>query len=204
MRNNVTCPVFAIISLLVLIAYGQGQQELNSFTDSRDSKEYRTVVIGKQTWLAENLNYEMSGSKCYNDSTVYCDKYGRLYDWETAMKACPSGWHLPSDVEWEDLAAEVGGEKTAGKYLKSVDGWLSYKGKPGNGEDTYGFMALSGGLGRSDGYFGDIGVLGYWWSASEYNVNSAYGGGMYFDDDGVGGGSYRKGENLFSVRCLLN
>src|SRR5215469_10890371 len=115
-----TALVFLLSSLIIASSGPSGHGHFNpaitygSFTDSRDSKTYRTVVIGTQTWMAENLNYNATGSKCYNDSTQYCDLYGRLYDWTTAMAGvssssanpsgvlgiCPVGWHLPSDAEW--------------------------------------------------------------------------------------------------------
>jgi len=131
---------------------------------------YKTVKIGEQVWMAENLNYKIAYcdkygcSKCYEDKTAYCDKYGRLYNWETAMKSCPAGWHLPSKAEWEVLVTTAGGEKIAGKYLKATSGWNDYAGKSGNGEDKFGFSALPGGFGNSSGGFGLAGCVGYGYS----------------------------------------
>jgi len=164
--------------------------------DARDSKKYRTVKIGDQIWMAENLNYDVSGSKCYGNNSANCTKYGRLYDWETATKVCPSGWHLPSKSEYEALGKAVGGERVAGKRLKSKSGWRSN----GNGTDEFGFSALPGGYGESDGSFEDVDNGGTWWTASESSSNRAYRLSMsYFD--GVTWGSYDK-LYLRSVRCL--
>jgi uncharacterized protein (TIGR02145 family) len=151
------------------------------------NKTYKTAKIGTQTWMAENLNYEAEGSVCYENNPANCAKYGRLYNWETAMKVCPKGWHLPSNAEWDKLLRFVDGDKgtkspynseTAGQHLKTVSGWNFYKEYYGNGTDDYGFSALPGGNGGSDGNFNGAGHYGGWWSAGEYNSDYAYGRSM--------------------------
>lgn len=72
------------------------------------------------TWMAQNLNYEMVESKCFKDSNMSCDPHGRLYNWFDSKKACPSGWHLPSDDEWYLLANQYGGVSSAGEHLKNT------------------------------------------------------------------------------------
>jgi len=132
-----------------------------SFTDSRDNKTYKILKLNNQTWMAENLNYEADGSKCYNNEPKNCQKYGRLYNWKTAMKSCPSGWHLPSVEEWEVLWVAVGEEETIGsKILKATSGWESN----GNGVDAVGFAALPGGYGDSNGKFHKVGYIGNLWA----------------------------------------
>jgi len=151
--------------------------------------------------MAENLNYDSSGSKCYNNDPVNCKKYGRLYDWEMAMKACPEGWHLPNDKEWQTLLDLVGGEK-AGKNLKSKSGWSGFGAVPGNGSDKYNFSALSGGYGSSGGNFYYVGNGGYWWSASK-DKNQSMNGNNNLINDGAFEALVDDGEfSLFSVRCI--
>jgi len=165
--------------------------------DLRDGKKYKVVKIGNQIWMAENLNYEtMSDSKCYGNKPENCTKYGRLYNWNTATKACPSGWHLPSKGEYEALDKAVGGEKVAGKKLKAESGW-----NKNNGTDEVGFSALPGGGGYSGGGFRDVGGNGYWWSASEYDSGSAWSRYVRYNDENAYWNDYGKSV-LFSVRCL--
>ena len=167
--------------------------------DKGDGKTYKTVKIGEQVWMAENLNIDLPDSKCYNNDPANCTKYGRLYNWETAMKACPSGWHLPSQAEWEVLTEAVGGSSTAGKYLKATGGWNDN----GNGEDKFGFAALPGSCGKSDGSFCDAGN-GIWWRASDlwyYDSGKAHRLHINYDGDGANWSDNDKGL-FFSVRCL--
>ncbi|MDR2582769.1 MAG: fibrobacter succinogenes major paralogous domain-containing protein [Fibromonadaceae bacterium] len=168
-----------------------------TFTDSRDEKTYKTVEIGNQTWMAENLNYNADGSKCYANDENNCLKYGRLYNWETAKSSCPSGWHLSGDKEWETLIDIVGGLLTAGRILKSKSGWE----KDGIGIDAIGFSALPGGYGESDGGFFYVGESGLWWSSDSYGSKNAYCFGMYSTDVARSGSRSDK-SNLRSVRCL--
>ena len=188
-------------------------------------EDYETVVIGKQTWFKRNLNYVPTDTnlaataRCYEDNYDNCDKYGRLYNWATAMalpyncnKAscanqiktphkgiCPSGWHIPTNAEWEKLLRYVDGN--AG-YLKAADGWNDYNGASGNGEDKFGFSALPGGTNYpEDGNFYNAGNSGYWWSASELNSTNALRRGMYYDSDSTSYYSYGKAL-LLSVRCV--
>jgi len=176
----------------------------NSFTDSRDGKKYRTVTIGRQTWMAENLNYNTSGSICYDNQESNCQKYGRLYNWNTAKTACPKGWHLPSKNEYGKLDDFVGGANTAGKFLKATSGWNSYgifSKKSGDGTDNYGFSALPGGGGYSGGGFANVGYYGDWWSATENSSSYAYYRNLGYSSEFVGYNNSDK-SNLFSVRCL--
>jgi uncharacterized protein (TIGR02145 family) len=164
-------------------------------------KTYKTIAIGSQTWMAENLNYDVTDSRCYDDIESNCDTYGRLYDWATAMKIdakynaekwggsdvkhqgiCPSGWHIPSNEDWTILATSAGGTGvygdggTAGTKLKAKSGWND----SGNGTDEFGFSALPGGA--CFGIYGmpsyvqfeGVGDLSYWRSSTESNSSYAY------------------------------
>ena len=149
------------------ISYGE-------IIDDRDGQVYKTVEIGSQTWMAENLNYDYNyrtaHSYCYADS---CSKYGRLYTWSATVDSaavfstagkgcgchasrspsggivrgvCPVGWHVPSLSEFQTLISYVGGYRVAGANLKSTSGWKSNSQYVGNGSDSYGFSALPAGV----------------------------------------------------------
>jgi uncharacterized protein (TIGR02145 family) len=175
-----------------------------SFTDPRDGKEYKTVKIGEQIWMAQNLNFNTNGSSCYGffNKDSNCQKYGRLYDWNTARKACPNGWRLPSDADWTALESTVGGETTAGTKLKSLSGWN----RNGNGTDDFDFAALPGGYGFSGGSFNDVGNNGRWWSSTttitREGINVIY-RGMVHNHSSLNKYNIRQGA-LLSVRCVKN
>ena len=202
---------------------GKSESTEGTMTDARDGKKYKTVKIGNQVWMAENLNYETKNSYCYNDSTTYCEKYGRLYTWATAVGksesecgyriicslpsgniqgVCPDGWHLPDTSEWRSLISAVGGSSVAGKILKSQLGWKADTDKgSGNGTDDFGFSALSAGVGYYEGYYNFEGISAFFWSSTENDSNDTY--GVRLDYVGNGATLYYYGKDgRFSVRCL--
>ncbi len=146
--------------------------------DARDNRTYRTVRIGAQNWMAQNLNYKPVGADsgiCYNNKLDSCTKYGRLYDWQTAMAGtfasrylpraaagiCPAGWHLPTQGEWDELARIAGPDPKGIRDLKSVSGWAHLA----NGADAYGFRALPAGM----NFLGSGEAIGQetsWWTSS--------------------------------------
>jgi len=161
---------------------------------------YKTVVIGAQTWMAENLNYTPTAgnSWCYGNVASNCTTYGRLYDYPTALSVCPTGWHLPDTTAWNTLEAYVGAA-TAGNKLKAVSSlWTTYSGITNT--DDYGFSALPAGYyyGR---LFGSVGYYGDWWTATANGSSNAYDRGMSYDyayvDHGISSQTYG-----FSARCL--
>ncbi|HNW90515.1 MAG TPA: FISUMP domain-containing protein [Bacteroidales bacterium] len=160
-----------------------------TFTDPHDGKTYKTVKIGNQVWMAENLNYVTnSGSWCYDNSSSNCSKYGRLYTWEAAKKACPPGWHLPSKSEFETLLNKFGGGGTNAYNALKKGG-------------SSGFSALLGGWRSYKGIFGYIEINDFWWSSSEYNTDHAWCLNMYSFTQNANM-SYGSKEMGISVRCL--
>jgi uncharacterized protein (TIGR02145 family) len=174
----------------------------NTLKDLRDGQVYKTVKIGDQVWMAENLNFETDSSFCYRDSAYFCAMHGRLYKWAAAVGksesecgygntcslpsgdvqgVCPSGWHLPSKAEFESLIATVGEDSTAGKVLKSASGWSS----GGNGLDDFGFAALPAGDRGHDGGYSGAYFLAFFWSSTEINDNNVFNMYLTFNGDSV-------------------
>ncbi|MFC2089647.1 FISUMP domain-containing protein [Bacteroidota bacterium] len=174
-----------------------------SFIDSRDENIYRIVEIGNQVWMAENLRYDAGiGSWFYENNTFYEATYGYLYDWETAQSVCPAGWHLPSDVEWKELASNLGGAEIAGGKLKETE-TIHWKSPNEGATNETRFNALPGGTRSSNNEYGNVGYRGFWWSSSELNDNIelAWEVMLSFRDSSFQidfGGK----KHLHSVRCL--
>lgn len=154
--------------------YKQETSANKTFTDSRDGHVYKTVAIGTQTWLEENLAYkENDGCWAYNNDQNNVATYGYLYNWETAKIACSSGWHIPTKEEWKTLIDYLGGNNIAGGKMKEIG--ASHWNSPNTGADnSSGFTALPGGSRNNyDPTFSSIGIYGYWWSATEGLPTSA-------------------------------
>lgn len=178
----------------------------DSIVDNRDGQVYKTVKIGEQVWMAQNLNYidtAKAGFKdnswCYDNNPRNCALAGRLYTWTVAKDSlCPEGYHLPDTTEWNTLFTSVGGTANAGTVLRSILGWDSV-----NGTNDYGFSAVAVGERYHSGSFDSEGTKAFIWTATalpEESENSAY--AAYFVEDATV--SFKKNfkDNGASVRCL--
>jgi uncharacterized protein (TIGR02145 family) len=198
-------------------------QNYGTVTDI-DGNVYKTITIGTQIWMAENLR-----TTRYNDGTAiplvkdeaawaglstsgYCwyrneeanfkETYGALYNWYSinTNKLCPMGWQVASDAEWTALTTYLGGESVAGGKLKETG--TTYWVDPNSGAtNELGYTALPGGFRYYDGKFFDFGFSGYWWSSEESSESRAYFRFMYFDDSNFYRFNNAKKMGL-SIRCI--
>jgi OOP family OmpA-OmpF porin len=199
-----------------------GKNEIVSYKDTGVPKEYKTIKIGVQTWMAENLGVNRfrngdpipeakTSEEWLKASPAWCyyendpgngAKYGKLYNWYALFDPrglAPVGWHIPVKEEWQILANTLGGIEPAGNKMKSNTGWDD----KGNGNNESGFSGLSGGFRYDEGTFSGIGKWGMWWSATPNdpsgnlartlnNVNSYLGFGVGKEKELYG----------YSVRCV--
>lgn len=189
----------------------------NDFFDPRDGNIYKTVQIGEQCWMAQNLNYKTEkGSWDYDNKEENGKKYGKLYTWQTSLEVSPDGWHLPTDDEWNILEATVDSKfgtsdykwdiwdhrgYDVGKNLKSTSGWN----EKGNGTDLFGFNAKPGGYSyRTYGdngalFFENLGWSAPFWTATSFDTH-LWAREIYSSKDTV----LRYWESSFalSVRCI--
>jgi uncharacterized protein (TIGR02145 family) len=189
---------------------------------------YKTIVIGTQEWMAENLNTSIyrngdaiptnlddaawenttSGAWAYyNNDASYACPYGKLYNWYACVddrELCPVGWHVPTDAEWTILTSYLGGEPVAGGKMKTTGTIEAVTGlwyEPNSGAtNSSGFSAVPGGLKVSNGG-SSIGVDGYWWSSADADALNAWYRIVVGGNAGVGRGNGVKHLG-FSVRCL--
>ncbi len=190
------------------------------WTDNEDGTVYRTLHLGDQIWLADNVNrgsmiYGAEDQRdngiiekyCYDNNPVLCEKYGGLYQWDEAMHystqessqgICPAGWHIPSDSEWKILELFLGmsREDANEKLWRGIDQGVLIQ--PG-GET--GFEALRGGNRFLAGSFSQIGSAGYFWTSTGTEGRHAWRRGVNINEDGI----YRSENHRsfgFSVRCI--
>lgn len=171
------------------------QENHNYIMDSRDGKTYKIAKIGNQVWMAENLNYETNGSYCRKDDPEKCAKYGRLYIWESALNACPVGWHLPTKGEYETLLGYV--EKQEKETIEKI-----YR----DSEEKYEWDLRWGAyflLRNKKQYgFSDLPVNCEYWTATENGDNRAY--YMFLDDMAFSSFEDSKKDYKAYVLCLRN
>jgi uncharacterized protein (TIGR02145 family) len=216
---------FAIVVLL------SGCKKANIILETacidNNGNTYKTVTIGNQVWMAENLRTTKyndgtaipnvtsaaawgtltTGAYCWynNDAATYQATHGAWYNWYTVLtgKICPTGWHLPSESEWNILTNSLGGESLAGEMLKTSTGWNNRDGKIGNGSNSSGFSGLPSGYRLDNGTFFGMGDGGDWWSTTIDNSNQA----LFFHLsywDGQAFKFYYPKSFGFSIRCLAN
>jgi uncharacterized protein (TIGR02145 family) len=149
------------VGILANPSYASGNNIYGTITDSRDGKTYKTVTLGIQTWLAENLNYETPGSWC-----IDCEIYGRNYTYEAAKKSCPTGWHLPSETEWTTLTDFAGGGSVVGGNLKE-SGTIHWKSPNTGATNSSGFTALPHGFRTLFGYLSEPTKFAMFWTSTE-------------------------------------
>ncbi len=200
-----------------------------SMTDQQGNI-YKTIVIGTQEWMAENLNTSiyrngdaiptgLSNSQWssttqgawayYNNDASYVCPYGKLYNWYACVDArglCPTGWHVPSDAEWTDLTTFLGGESVAGGAMKSTGTIEAATGlwfSPNAGAtNSSGFSGLPGGYRNYyDGGYDHMGDYGFWWSSSQYDSLYAWYRKLDYGLTDVDRSSSRT-RNGWVVRCL--
>ncbi len=168
---------------------------------------YETVTIGKQVWMAKNINIETGNSWCYDNDPRNCEIYGRLYDWETAMNVCPSGWHLPSYEEWTKLVDSLGGVNFAGSKMKStgtIETGTGLWSSPNTGAtNSSGWSGYPGGWREQDGSFHNLEKSGLWWSSSEYITSDSHYLLLNYYEVIVNRYTANKQTGM-SVRCLRN
>ena len=189
----------------------QEAEEVQETRTSQESEEdgtvrienqvYKTVKIGNQVWMSENLNLPIDGSYCYDDDPSNCEKYGRLYTWEAAKKVAARvpGWHLPNDRDWRVLECTLGMDESKVNdkgYRQS--GNVGAKLKTGG---SSGFNALLAGDHFIAGYFSNLGYGGYFWSSSPNGSGSAWSRTVYRNNSGVNRNGTNRNDR-FSVRLL--
>ena len=222
--------ICGFLSGLLLIISGTGCKKDGKISYGSvkdiDGNTYKTVEIGNQVWMAENLrttkfndgtsipeiaDYDQwpeHTGPCYcwymNDKATYGGTYGALYSGYAAVsdKLCPAGWRVPTAADWQTLVDFHGGDNSAGKKLreKGYTHWL----EPNESNNEFGFSALPGGYrGWVIGCYSSMGKDGYYWTSTNGSGNIAWYRKITHDEDIIVNNlsDYRNG---FSVRCIKN
>ena len=227
-RAGLSCSMIVIMFLTVVLMQTAGCKKdtddipspYGSWVDPADGTVYRTLELGDQIWLADNINRgimingntdqkdnDIIEKYCYDNNFVLCEKYGGLYQWGEAMQysssessqgICPSGWHIPSDSEWKILEMHLNmtREDAEDLFWRGTDQGVILQTGGGSG-----FEALRGGNRFVTGSFQQIGNSGYFWTSTKDEDNHAWRRGVSLQEQGI----YRSVNNNsfgFSVRCV--
>jgi uncharacterized protein (TIGR02145 family) len=205
--------------------FNNSKNDASIFTDPRDGQTYKTVQIGNQIWMAENLKatkfhdgepIPVGTTKFYwstcsnpaycwynNDEATYKNTYGALYNWHTVNsgKLCPKGWHVPSLNEWNALGTYLGGNSIAGSKLKEL-GYSHWASPNKNATNASNFTGLPGSSRDPKGQWGEgVGTLGAWWSSTESDPENAHQIYLTNDSEALRNSNPDKKTGL-SVRCI--
>ena len=195
--------LFKYLIGLIIIYSWTGISNAQDTVMDFEGRAYPTILIGKQLWMAENLDTrrgpagESIESYCFYHDTAYCNKYGRLYSWNVAMAGsdeenvrgiCPEGWHIPSDKEWEELLDNLGGYNVAGTQM-AVGG-------------ESGFNAIcAGNYNPILEVFSFIDRNAYFWSSTLYSKNTAWMRQQAYNMVNVNRSTVKR-HYCFSIRCV--
>ena len=147
-----------VLSLLFLLTLALNIRGQGKLTDPRDSNVYKTITINNVTWMVENLKYKANAGAYYFDNYAKNNsEYGVLYDWKTATKVCPDGWHLPSGTEYRTLM----------NYFDQNGGWNRKT------SDSTSFGIQFAGMQDYEGTFTEMDESGYYWTVTEYDEENA-------------------------------
>jgi uncharacterized protein (TIGR02145 family) len=202
---------YKLLILIVLVAistHNSFSQDkpvaFGSLVDPRDNKTYKTIVLGNQEWMAENLNYATESKSWYYDNSDSLGAiYGRLYCWDEALNACPAGWSLPSDEEWKILERHLGIPDSTLNVLGYIGTDQGTRLKAGG--DT-GFNVLMGGyyFERWVKSFYYIGQYATFWTSTSEDEECAFIRDFSINDPTIFRNSQSKNYMRFSVRCIKN
>lgn len=198
-KSSVLITIISIVTGICFSTYGQ---EAGSVTDPRDGKVYKTVKIGDQVWMGENLAFKTSdGWSVYEGISDYVKTHGYLYTWEAATKACPDGWRLPSMQDWWFLSNGLGGDGESGGKLKQA-GTSLWKNPNTGATNSSGFTALPSGR-SGDKALEFIGTTAFFWTNVDDDDVTTWCGALYSSRGDLALYPIEK-KNGFSVRCIKN
>ncbi len=200
MKSNVIPSIGAILITLIFCTLTYAQ-ETGSLVDERDGTEYKTIKIGEQWWMSENLAFKTnSGCTTYTGIEDYVKTHGYLYNWKMALEVCPAGWHLPSYSEWTKLSNQLGGNTVAGGKMKEI-GTTHWKSPNTGATNSSGFSALSSGRSDDNEHMGYIGYITFFWTSEDEGEEDGICMALYSAKAEITLYMVKKNEG-FSVRCL--